>query len=112
MSKIFNDIWLQLDFKQSKDLKIKAGPQHMIMANKNEVLIIDLNEKAIASWFKSLKEGEIVDVGVVGEYFYFVQVIKRMSQVTVWRFDNLGFLVEIELESKVLASASYSKDDN
>ena len=84
----------------------------MIMANKNEVLIIDLNEKAIASWFKSLKEGEIVDVGVVGEYFYFVQVIKRMSQVTVWRFDNLGFLVEIELESKVLASASYSKDDN
>lgn len=66
MTKIFNDIWLQLDFKQSWDLKIKAGPQHMIMANKTEVLIIDLNEKAIVNWFKALKEAEIVDVGVLG----------------------------------------------
>jgi len=73
MTKIFNDIWLQLDFKPCWDLKIKSSPGHMIMANKTEVLIIDLNERAIVSWFKAPKDGEIVDVGIVGEYFYFIQ---------------------------------------
>ena len=63
----------------------------MIMANKTEVLIIDLNEKALVSRFKALKDAEIVDVGVVGEYFYFIQGIKRESLVTVKRFDSIGF---------------------